>query len=65
VKTIEMLKRGAVDYELRCTAVPGFVDEDTVPRMGEIVEGARLFAFQQFIPCDTLDPAYNCARTCV
>jgi pyruvate formate lyase activating enzyme len=59
VKTIEMLKRGAVDYEFRCTAVPGFVDEDTVPRMGEMVEGARLFAFQQFIPGDTLDPAYN------
>ena len=59
VKTIEMLKRGAVDYEFRCTAVPGFVDEDTVPRMGEMVEGAKLFAFQQFIPGDTLDPAYN------
>jgi len=27
--------------------------------MGEMVEGARLFAFQQFIPGDTLDPAYN------
>ncbi len=59
VKTIEMLKRSAVDYEFRCTAVPGFVDEDTVPRMGEMVEGAKLFAFQQFIPGDTLDPAYN------
>jgi pyruvate formate lyase activating enzyme len=59
MKTIEMLKKDAVDYEFRCTAVPGFVDEDTIPRMGEMVEGARLFAFQQFIPGDTLDPAYN------
>ena len=59
LKTIKMLEKSAVDYEFRCTAVPGFVDEDTVPRMGEMVEGARLFAFQQFIPGDTLDPAYN------
>jgi pyruvate formate lyase activating enzyme len=59
LKTIKMLKRDAVDYEFRCTAVPGFVDEDTIPRMGEMVEGAKLFAFQQFIPGDTLDPAYN------
>ena len=59
VKTIDMLKQGVIDYEFRCTVVPGFVDEETVPRMGELVEGAKLFVFQQFIPGDTLDPAYN------
>lgn len=59
VKTIDMLKQGAIDYEFRCTVVPGFVDEETVPQMGELVEGAKLFVFQQFTPGDTLDPAYN------
>jgi pyruvate formate lyase activating enzyme len=59
LKTIHTLKNGSVDYEFRCTAVPGFVDEETVYKMGEMVEGARRFAFQQFIPGDTLDPNFN------
>jgi pyruvate formate lyase activating enzyme len=59
LKTIHVLKNGSVDYEFRCTAVPGFVNEETVHKMGEMVEGARRFAFQQFIPGDTLDPDFN------
>jgi len=59
LKTINILKKGSVDYEFRCTAVPGFVNEDIVHRIGEMVEGARRFAFQQFIPGDTLDPSFN------
>jgi len=59
LKTIHILKKGSVDYEFRCTAVPGFVNEEIVHRLGEMVEGARRFAFQQFIPGDTLDPAFN------
>ena len=59
LKTIHTLKNGSVDYEFRCTAVPGFVNEETVHKIGEMVEGAKRFAFQQFIPGDTLDPAFN------
>ena len=59
LKTIRILKRGPVEHEFRCTTVPGFVDEETVPKMGEMVEGARRFTFQQFIPGDTLDPSFS------
>jgi pyruvate formate lyase activating enzyme len=55
VRTIEMLKMGKVDYEFRATVVPGFVDAQDVPRMGELVRGAKAFAFQQFVAGDTLD----------
>ena len=57
--TIKLLKNSTIDYEFRCTTVPYFVNEETIPKMGEIVKDARLFAFQQFIPGDTLDPSYN------
>ncbi|MEM2875495.1 MAG: anaerobic ribonucleoside-triphosphate reductase activating protein [Candidatus Bathyarchaeia archaeon] len=57
--TIEMLKRGSVDYEFRCTVVPGFVDEEDIPNIGEVVEGAKRFVFQQFIPNDTLDENFR------
>jgi pyruvate formate lyase activating enzyme len=54
-RTIEMLKTGKVDYEFRTTVVPGLVDEADVVKISELVKGARNFAFQQFVPDDTLD----------
>ena len=57
--TIEILKNGKVEYEFRATVVPGFVDEEDIPKIGEIVKGGKRFAFQQFIPGDTLDKTFN------
>jgi pyruvate formate lyase activating enzyme len=62
LRTIDMLKHGTVDYEFRCTVVPGFINEETIHMIGEIVEGARLFAFQQFVPGDTLDPNFTSVK---
>ncbi|KYH40893.1 MAG: response regulator SirA [Candidatus Bathyarchaeota archaeon B63] len=59
LRSVEMIKEGGVDYEFRNTAVPGIVDEEDIPRIGEIVEGARRFVFQQFRPGETLDAAFN------
>ena len=59
LETINLLKKSKIDYEFRCTVVPGFVDEEILPRMGDMVKGAKRFAFQQFIPEDTLDPNYK------
>jgi pyruvate formate lyase activating enzyme len=57
--TIEILKNGNVDYEFRATVVPGFVDAEVIPKIGELVKGGKRFAFQQFVPGDTLDKAFN------
>jgi pyruvate formate lyase activating enzyme len=59
LKTIKILKGGTVNYEFRCTSVPGFVNEKIVHKMGKMVKGGKKFIFQQFIPGDTLDPNYN------
>ena len=56
---VEMLKNGKTEYEFRTTVVPGFVDEEDIPKIGEIVKGGRLFAFQQFVSGDTLDKAFT------
>jgi pyruvate formate lyase activating enzyme len=55
VQSIEMLKTGKVECEFRTTVVPGFVDAEDIIRIGELVKGTKTFAFQQFIPEDTLD----------
>lgn len=59
LRSVEILKNGKVEYEFRTTVVPGFVDKEDLQRMGEMVKDGKLFAFQQFIPGDTLDKAFN------
>jgi len=62
LRSIEILKSGKVDYEFRATVVPGFVDAEDMPRIGEIVKGAKTFTFQQFIPRDTLDKSFKTVK---
>jgi pyruvate formate lyase activating enzyme len=59
LRSLEILKKGNVDYELRNTTVPTIVTEEDIPKMGETVKGARRFAFQQFVPGETLDKTLN------
>jgi len=62
LQTIEMLKGGSVEYEFRTTVVPGLVEEKDVTVIGEMVKGAKNYAFQQFIPGDTLDKQYQTVK---
>ena len=55
LRTVEMLKSGKVAYEFRITVVPGIVDVEDIPRICDVVKGARTVVLQQFIPEDTLD----------
>lgn len=59
LRTVEVLKNGSVDYEFRATVVPGFVDAEDVPKIGELVKSAKTFAFQQFVSGDTLDKTFR------
>ena len=59
LKSIKIIKGFELDYEFRCTAVPGFVETETVQKIGEMVRGAKKFVFQQYKPEKTLDPKYN------
>jgi pyruvate formate lyase activating enzyme len=60
---IEILKNGKVEYEFRTTVVPGFVDEEDIPKIGELVKSAKTFAFQQFVSGDTLDKSFNSLKS--
>ena len=58
-ESINIIKDCELDYEFRCTAVPGFVETKTVQKMGEMVSEAKRFVFQQYKPEKTLDPEYK------
>ncbi len=58
-RAVEMLKTGKVEYEFRTTVVPEFVTAEDVVCIGEIAKGAKILAFQQFVPHDTLDKRFE------
>jgi len=62
LQTIEILKTGKVEYEFRTTVVPSFVDAEDLPKIAELAKGAKTFAFQQFIPEDTLDKTFQTVK---
>jgi pyruvate formate lyase activating enzyme len=59
LESVGLLLEWDVEYEFRCTVVPGFVDEGAVLEMGRAVSGARRFVFQQFVSGDTLDSGFR------
>jgi len=59
LRTIEILKTGKVEYEFRTTVVPSFVASEDIIKIGELAKGVKTFAFQQFIPEDTLDKTFK------
>ncbi len=44
------------DYEFRTTVVPGFVDQEDIHEIGEIIKGAKRYILQQFKPTKAIDP---------
>ena len=59
MRTVEILKTGKVPYEFRTTVVPELVTAEDIIRMGEFVKGVKTYAFQQFVPQDTLDKRFE------
>jgi pyruvate formate lyase activating enzyme len=62
LRSIEMVKTGKVNYELRTTVVPNFVNAEDISRISELAKGAKAFALQQFIPEDTLDRTFKAVK---
>lgn len=56
-RSMELLRRGAVDYELRTTVVDSEHDDAVMDAIGAWVRGARRWVLQPFVPRDDLpDP---------
>lgn len=62
VRTISALKDGKVECEFRTTVVPGFVEDEDIIEIGELVKGAKNFVLQQFVPGDTLDKKFSSVK---
>lgn len=57
LETVRACAGSPVELEYRTTCVPGWVDEHVITRLGELIDGAPLWALQQYQPehalCET------------
>jgi len=59
LRSIELLRQNRVKYEFRTTVVPGLIDEAAIEQIGKLIEGAPLWALQQYQNKVVLDPAFH------
>jgi pyruvate formate lyase activating enzyme len=57
LESIEILKRGKVDYEFRMTVVPGLHEEEDIQTLGDQLRVGPRFILQNFNPENPLDPS--------
>ena len=50
LETVRACAGAPVELEYRTTCVPGWVDEDVIAELGELIDGAPLWALQQYHP---------------
>jgi len=50
VETLRLCADAPVELEYRTTCVPGWVDENVIVKLGELIDGAPLWALQQYHP---------------
>jgi pyruvate formate lyase activating enzyme len=62
VKSMGLLKAGKVPFEFRTTVVPEIVTAQDIAAIGEMVQGSKIHALQQFIPTETLDKRFQTLR---
>jgi pyruvate formate lyase activating enzyme len=49
-KSVKIIMDSKLPYEFRTTVVPGIVSKEDIPKMGEIIKGARVWYLQGFKP---------------
>jgi len=57
-RSVEFLMKSGLEYVFRTTVVPGLVGGDDIARISGWLDGAKAYQIQQFVPHDTIDPAY-------
>lgn len=57
-KSVDILRKGLVDFEFRITIVPGLIEERELQKIGEWLKSAPKFFLQQFQPVNTLDETF-------
>jgi len=58
-KSMNMIRKSGVNYELRTTVVPGFLSKVDLFDLAESIPWAKRWFLQQFVPHNTLNPEFT------
>lgn len=58
-ESIDILKKGKVDYEFRSTILPHLHRKEDIANMARWIRDAKIYYLQQFRPEKTVDPEYE------
>lgn len=58
-RSIKIIQRSGLDYIFRTTVVPGFIDENDIEKIGQLLKGSKSYQIQQFKPVNTLDKTFE------
>jgi pyruvate formate lyase activating enzyme len=59
MRSIEILKENNTDYEFRTTCVPGIIDSTAIESIGKVIQGAKLWVLQQYVPENAYQEKYR------
>lgn len=58
-ESIALIMQSKIDYEFRSTILPSHHDAETLEKMGKLIQGAKLWAFQNFRSQKVLDVTFQ------
>jgi pyruvate formate lyase activating enzyme len=58
-QSIALLMSNIVDYEFRTTCVPGIIDEGAIDEIGAVLNGARRWVLQAYVPQNAYKEEYR------
>jgi len=57
-RSAEIVRGSGLKYMFRTTVVPGLLGREDIRKIGVWLEGAEVYQLQQFVPHDTINPAW-------
>jgi pyruvate formate lyase activating enzyme len=57
-RSVDIVKNSGLEYVFRTTLVPGLVGPEDIKQICQLLDGAKIFQLQQFVPSNTLDSHY-------
>jgi pyruvate formate lyase activating enzyme len=58
VRSVDIIKNSGLGYVFRTTLVPGLVGPEDIKKICQMLNGAKIYQLQQFVPLNTLDSHY-------
>jgi pyruvate formate lyase activating enzyme len=64
LNSIKLIMDSGLDYEFRTTVVKSLLEKDDFYKIGQLIQTARLYVLQNFIPSKTLDDTFLNMKSC-